>query len=133
MRIAYLVDFDRQITPLPLSLSKSRWPNWLAAQATRQGRVGTTAQLRWQAARDQLGVGHGRAAYEVEGLGHAANTMRREQQVWNVADRVANRNGLFWEDVDGSLDAPRSCLPHELGEVDDRGGAHEKKEGARLQ
>jgi hypothetical protein len=50
MRIVpYLVDFDRQITPLPLSLSKSRWANWLAARATRQGRVGTTAQLRWRA------------------------------------------------------------------------------------
>jgi len=37
--LPYLVGFDPQITPLPLSLSKSRWANWLAARATRQGRV----------------------------------------------------------------------------------------------
>jgi len=79
--LPYLVDFDRQITPPPLSLSKSRRPDWLAAQSTRQGWISTTAQLRWQPAQDQFGVGHGHAADEMQGLGHAASTMRREQQV----------------------------------------------------
>src|SRR5437868_13910020 len=87
------------------TLSMSRWPDWLAAQATRHCRVCATAPLGWQPPQDQFGAGHGHAPDELPGLGHAASTMRREQQVvaCHVADRAANRHRLFWKHGEGSL------------------------------
>src|SRR6266404_4020948 len=86
----------------------------LAAEPARERGVCAAAELRGQAAQDELGVGDRHAADEPQGFRHAAGAVRREQHaVAGRAHRGIGGDGLLREDVDAGLDAAGPRLAYQ--------------------